>query len=146
VFILICNCNFRHFLGKGFKHFFTSKGLKDFMAVLLQGLGLFFHSYSFELYLCMKDVPSFSCGYDSEIGHVPHPPLILPFQDTRNKRKSTKRRNWSYGPISTNRFAGNMTETSFRKQQEVCSPYWYLVLLAFAPSHVIASFRSRTYS
>jgi hypothetical protein len=88
----------------------------------------------------MKDVPSFSCSYDSEIGHVSHLPLILPFQDTRNKRKITKRKNWSYGPLSTNRFTGNMTETSFRKQQEVCSPYWYFVLLPVALSHVIALF------
>jgi hypothetical protein len=126
--------------------FLTSEGRKVFMAALSQGQRQFFHSYSFVLYLCMKDVPSFSCGYDSEIGHVPHLLVILPFQDARNKRKSTKRKNWSYGPLSTNRFTGNMTETSFRKQQEGCSPYWYLVLLAVAPFRVIASFWVRIYS
>lgn len=117
-----------------------------FMEALSQGQRIFFYSYSFELYLCMKDVPSLSCGCDSEIGHVLHLPVILPFQDTRNKRKSTKRRNWSYEPLSTNRFTGSITETSFRKQQEGCSPYCYLVLLAVAPSRVIASFKDRTYS
>jgi hypothetical protein len=145
VFNVTFNVNFRHILENS-NIFLTSAGRKVFMAALLQGQKQFFHSYSFELYLCRKDVPSFSCGYDSEIGHVPHLPVILPFQDTRNKRKSTQRRNWSYGPLSTNRFTGNTTETSFRKQQEGCSPFWYLVLLAVAPFRVIASFRGRIYS
>lgn len=94
----------------------------------------------------MKDFPSLSCGFDSEIGHVPHLPVILLLQGAGNKGKSTQRRNWSYGPLSTNRFTGNLTETSFRKQQGGCSPYWYLVLLAVALSPVIASFTGRTFS
>jgi hypothetical protein len=146
VLIFIRSISFRNILENRFKHFFTSPKKEMFLWKLFRrNKGIYFHSFSSELYLCMKDVPSLSCGFDSEIGHVPHLPLILLSQGTRNKRKSTQRRNWSYGPLSTNRFTGNLTETSFRKQQEGCSPYWYLVLLAVALSRVIASFTARTY-